>query len=96
MFVYEKRLEYPIHKVSVKPGGSNLIFTEVSGELMDDGSNHLQVPQLVTTPMSTMPSGSCGRGRLCISSGLAKPSVLSKTATCMVAALQGAPEAATG
>ena len=35
-----------IHKVSVKPGGSDLIFTEVSGELMDDGSNHLQVPQL--------------------------------------------------
>ena len=36
-----------IHEIGIKTGGSDLLLAEISGELMDQGANHLQVPQLL-------------------------------------------------
>lgn len=36
-----------VHKVSVKPGGSDLILREVAGELMDQSAHHLQMAQFL-------------------------------------------------
>ena len=41
-----------VNKVSVKTGGSDLLFIQVAGELMDQGAHHLEVPQFLCTQRS--------------------------------------------
>lgn len=36
-----------VHKVAVKACGFDLLLAEVSGQLMDNGPNHFQVPKLL-------------------------------------------------
>ena len=38
-----------IHKVGVKAGSFDLLLAEIAGQLIDDGSHHLQVSQLLST-----------------------------------------------
>ena len=38
-----------IHKIGVKSALFYLLFAEIPGELMDDGPDHLQVPQFLCT-----------------------------------------------
>ena len=37
-----------VHKVGVKACGADLLIREVPGQLVDDGADHLQVPQLLS------------------------------------------------
>lgn len=38
-----------VHKIGVKTGGSDLLLTQVTGELVDQSSNHFQVTQFFCT-----------------------------------------------
>ena len=38
-----------VHKIGIETAGLDLLFGEAPGELVDDGSDHLQVAQFVRT-----------------------------------------------
>ena len=41
-----------IHKIGVETAGFDILFTEISGQLMHDGADHLQMPQLLCAQRS--------------------------------------------
>ena len=56
-----------VHKISVEPGGLDLLIREVPGQLVDDGANHFQMPKFVRPIRLSAEAAPAGAGTASVS-----------------------------